>query len=105
MEFKSVNKIFEESIKKNWLRPAISNYQGETLHFRDLARRIEKLHIMFEECGLEKGDKVAICSVLSLPRAQKSCWAVIHFFFCRYCRASSKASASQIVFRNTDSSA
>ena len=62
MEFTSVNKIFEESFKKNWLRPAISNYQGETLHFRDLARRIEKLHIMFEECGLEKGDKVAICS-------------------------------------------
>ena len=62
MEFRSVNKIFEESFKKNWLRPAISNYQGETLHFRDLARRIEKLHIMFEECGLQKGDKVAICS-------------------------------------------
>ena len=71
MEFKSVNKIFEESIKKNWLRPAISNYQGETLHFRDLARRIEKLHIMFEECGLEKGDKVAICS-----RNQAN-WAVV----------------------------
>ena len=62
MEFKSVNKIFEESFKKNWVRPAISNYQGETLHFRDLARRIEKLHIMFDECGLQKGDKVAICS-------------------------------------------
>ena len=62
MEFKSVNKIFEEAFKKNWLRPAISNYQGETLHFRDLARRIEKLHIMFEVCGLKKGDKVAICS-------------------------------------------
>ena len=62
MEFKSVNKIFEEAFKKNWLRPAISNYQGETLHFRDLARRIEKLHIMFEVCGLKKGDKAAICS-------------------------------------------
>ena len=71
MEFKSVNKIFEESFKKNWLRPAISNYQGETLHFRDLARRIEKLHIMFEECGLQKGDKVAICS-----RNQAN-WAVV----------------------------
>ena len=62
MEFTSVNKLFEASFKKNWVRPAISNYQGETLHFRDLARRMEKLHIMFEECGLEKGDKVAICS-------------------------------------------
>ena len=62
MEFTSVNKIFENSIKKNWDRPAISNYQGETLHFKDLARRMEKLRIMFEECGLQKGDKVAICS-------------------------------------------
>ena len=62
MEFTSVNKLFEESFKKNWDRPAISNYQGVTLHYRDVARRIEKLHIMFEECGLQKGDKVAICS-------------------------------------------
>lgn len=62
MHFTSVNKIFEASFRKNWDRPAISNYQGATLHYRDLARRIEKLHIMFEECGLAKGDKVAICS-------------------------------------------
>ena len=62
MEFTSVNKLFEESFKKNWDRPALSNYQGVTLHYRDVARRIEKMHIMFEECGLQKGDKVAICS-------------------------------------------
>lgn len=62
MEFTSVNKIFEASFKKNWERPAISNYQGVTLKFGDVARRMEKLHIMFEECGLAKGDKVAICS-------------------------------------------
>ena len=62
MEFTSVNKLFEESFKKNWDRPAISNYQGITLHYRDVARRIEKMHIMFGECGLQKGDKVAICS-------------------------------------------
>ena len=62
MEFTSVNKIFEESFRKNWDRPAISNYQGSTLHFREVAERMEKLHIMFEECGLAKGDKVAICS-------------------------------------------
>ena len=62
MEFTSLNKIFEDSFKKHWDRPAISNYQGVTLHYRDVARRIEKLHIMFEECGLQRGDKVAICS-------------------------------------------
>ena len=62
MEFTSVNKIFEAGFKKNWERPAISNYQGVTLKYGDVARRMEKLHIMFEECGLQKGDKVAICS-------------------------------------------
>ncbi len=62
MEFTSVNKIFQEAFKRNWDRPAISNYQGITLHYRDVARRIEKMHIMFEECGLQKGDKVALCS-------------------------------------------
>ena len=62
MEFKSVNKIFEAAFKKHWERPAISNYQGVTLKFGDVARRMEKLHIMFEECGLQKGDKVALCS-------------------------------------------
>ena len=62
MAFTSVNKTFQEAFKKNWERPAISNYQGVTLKFGDVARRMEKLHIMFEECGLQKGDKVAICS-------------------------------------------
>lgn len=62
MEYTSVNKIYQEAFKKNWDRPAISNYHGETLHYKDVARRMEKLHIMFEECGLKRGDKVAICS-------------------------------------------
>ncbi len=62
MEFTSVNKIFEQAFKNNWDRPAISNYQGVTLKFGDVARRMAKLQIMFEECGLQKGDKVAICS-------------------------------------------
>ena len=62
MEFRSVNKLYQEAFRKYWDRPAISNYQGVTLHYRDVARRIEKMHIMFEECGLQKGDKVAICS-------------------------------------------
>ncbi|MBR5699627.1 MAG: AMP-binding protein [Bacteroidales bacterium] len=62
MEFKSINKILQESIKVNWDRPALSNYQGATLSYRDLARRMAKLHIAFEQCGLAKGDKVAICS-------------------------------------------
>ena len=62
MEFKSVNKIIENSFRENWDRPALSNYQGVTLNYRDVARRIAKLHIAFEQCGLQRGDKVAICS-------------------------------------------
>ena len=62
MEFRSVNKMLQESIKKNWDRPALSNYQGATLCYRDVARRVAKLQIAFEQCGLKKGDKVAICS-------------------------------------------
>ncbi|MBP5373755.1 MAG: AMP-binding protein [Bacteroidales bacterium] len=62
MQFQSVNKLLQESFVKNWDRPALTNYQGMTLAYRDVARRIAKLHIAFEQCGLEKGDKVAICS-------------------------------------------
>lgn len=62
MEFHSVNKLLEKSFKTNWDRPALSNYKGQDLAYRDVARRIAKLHIAFEQCGLQKGDKVAICS-------------------------------------------
>ena len=68
----SLNKLFENCFKENWNLPALSNYKGETLHYKDLARRIAKLHIVFEECGLKKGDKVALCG-----RNQAN-WAVIY---------------------------
>lgn len=61
-QFKSVNKLLENSFRENWERMALSNYQGTTLCYRDVARRIEKLHIAFEKCFLHKGDKVAICA-------------------------------------------
>jgi Long-chain acyl-CoA synthetases (AMP-forming) len=61
-QFESVNKILEKSFKENWDKPALSNYQGITLCYRDVARRIEKLQIAFEKCFLHKGDKVAICA-------------------------------------------
>ncbi|MBQ4286301.1 MAG: AMP-binding protein, partial [Bacteroidales bacterium] len=62
MQFSSVNKLLEKSFRDNWDRPALSNYQGVTLFYRDVARRIAKLHIAFEQCGLQNGDKVALCS-------------------------------------------
>lgn len=59
---RSLNKLLEESFKKNWNCPALSDYKGITLHYRDVARRIEKLHIIFSTCGVKKGEKIAICS-------------------------------------------
>ena len=62
MAFQSVNKILQKSFQTNWERAALSNYQGVTLKYSDVAKRIELLHICFRECGLQKGDKVALCS-------------------------------------------
>ncbi len=62
MEFQSVNKKLEQSFKQNWDRAALSNYQGVTLKYCDVAKRIAMLHICFRACGLQKGDKVALCA-------------------------------------------
>ena len=59
---RSLNKILEESFRKNWDKAALSDFKGITLHYRDVARRIEKLHIIFNICGVQKGDRIAICS-------------------------------------------
>ena len=58
LEYKSVNKLFEKSFREHWERNALSNYQGRTLTYQDVAERIAMLHICFEQCGLKKGDKV-----------------------------------------------
>ena len=54
--------LLEESFKKNWDRPALSNYNQNTLYYKDVARKIAELHLFFEACGLKPGDRVAICS-------------------------------------------
>ena len=51
----------EDSIKKNWDLDALTDYKGATLQYKDVARKIEKLHIIFEASGIEKGDKIALC--------------------------------------------
>jgi len=57
----SFNAIIEKSIIDNWDLDALTDYKGATLQYHDVARKIEKLHIMFENCGLKRGDKVALC--------------------------------------------
>ena len=53
--------FIEESIKKNWDLDALTDYKGATLQYKDVARKIEKLHILLKESGVKKGDKIAVC--------------------------------------------
>ncbi|MCQ2178734.1 MAG: AMP-binding protein [Bacteroidales bacterium] len=62
MEYKPLNKQLEDSFRNNWSRAALSNYQGDTYTYADLASKIVSLHLAFGECGLSKGDKVAVCA-------------------------------------------
>jgi len=57
----SFNKYIERAIVNYWDQDALTDYQGATLQFHDVARKIEKLHIAFDNCGIQKGDKIAIC--------------------------------------------
>ena len=58
---KSFNQYIERAIVDNWDFDALTDYQGITLQYHDVARKIEKLHILFENCDLKPGDKVALC--------------------------------------------
>ena len=55
------NTLIEKSIKENWNLDALTDYKGITLQYHDVARKIEKLHIMFENSGVKRGDKIALC--------------------------------------------
>ena len=61
MEVPSFNELIQQSIIKNWNRDALTDYKGSTLQYHDVARKIEKLHIMFENSGVVQGDKIALC--------------------------------------------
>ncbi|MBQ8672602.1 MAG: long-chain fatty acid--CoA ligase [Bacteroides sp.] len=51
----------EQSIIDNWDRKALTDYQGATLQYKDVARKIAKFHIVFEAMGIQPGDKIALC--------------------------------------------
>ena len=61
MEIPSFNALIEQSIKDHWDLDALTDYKGATLQYHDVARKIEKLHILFESSGVAKGDKIALC--------------------------------------------
>ena len=60
-EIPSFNSLIEKSIVDNWDKDALTDFKGATLQYHDVARKIEKLHIMFESSGVMKGDKIALC--------------------------------------------
>ena len=66
----SFNSYIENSIIKYWEKDAFTDYKGATLQYHDVARKIEKLHILFENSGVQKGDKIALCG------RNSSHWAV-----------------------------
>lgn len=57
----SLIQLIEESIRRNWNLDAMTDYKGATLQYKDVARKIEKMHILLEHAGIKKGDKIALC--------------------------------------------
>lgn len=70
--------LIENSIKEHWDLPAFSDYNGHTYHYKDVARRIEKFHIILEQAGIKKGDKVALVG------RNSSNWAICFFGILAY---------------------
>ena len=71
-------KYIENSLKENWNLPALTDYQGESLKYSDVARKVAKIHIMLEECEVKKGDKIALIGKNSAN------WAVTYLAIISY---------------------
>lgn len=76
--YKSFNSYLEDSIKKNWESTAVSDFNGVTYQYKDIARKIAKIHILLENADIKRGDKVAICG------KNTSHWAVAFFAVLSY---------------------
>ncbi|MGM9846048.1 MAG: AMP-binding protein [Muribaculaceae bacterium] len=50
-----------QAIRNNWEELALTDFHGVSFQYRDVARKIEKLHLLFENAGLKKGDRIALC--------------------------------------------
>ena len=70
--------LIENSIKANWERPALTDHKGKTFYFKDLAEGIAKLHIVFEQANIRKGDKIALMG------RNSSRWAISFFGIVSY---------------------
>ena len=70
---KSFNLLFESTIKRHWDRPALTDYQGQTFSYAEVAQQVEQFHLLFRQIGIKPGEKIALCG--------KNCshWAVAFF--------------------------
>ena len=61
----------EQSLRLNWERLALTDFQGQSFQYRDVARKIAKLHLLFEHAGVRRGDRIALCGRNSAQ------WAIV----------------------------
>ena len=66
----SILTLIQQVIRTNWEHLALTDFNGESLQYKDLGRKIAKLHLLFEHTGVKPGDKIAICG------KNRSQWAV-----------------------------
>lgn len=75
---KDIIHIVQEVIRKHWDKPALTDFNGQSLQYKDMGRKIAKLHLLFENAGIKPGDKIALCGKNS------SQWAVSFFGIMSY---------------------
>jgi len=75
---KDIVHIVQNVIRKEWERPALTDFNGQSMHYKDLGRKIAKLHLLFEHTGIRPGDKIALCGKNSAQ------WAVSFFAIISY---------------------
>jgi len=63
----------EQSIRNHWKAPAMTDFEGETFHYKDFAREIDQLHDCFNAAGIQRGDKISVCGKNSAR------WAIVFF--------------------------
>ena len=56
-----INQIIENAVRKYWEELALTDFNGISLQYRDIARKVAKLHLLFEQAGIVEGDKIALC--------------------------------------------
>ena len=57
----TINEYILQAMIDNWELPALTDFNGVSYQYKDVARKITKLHLLFESCGIKRGDKIALC--------------------------------------------